>query len=1103
MRSLVRLLTHDHSIVALASFFCLQALTLQAQTTQGLISGRILNSVTGRPVSGATVGYRSATLSAGGTLKSDEAGYYFLPLLSAGTYTVRASGADYQPQELQQLELAVAGRIQLDFRLRPLNDVWESGQYRSVFLPGTKTIVTFYGPDVDSSRSGSFESQKGQRGTLDTSASYVIDPIQIGDLPLPGRDVYSILVGLPTVAADSGTGRGLGISVAGQRPSSSNFLLDGVENNNYLVTGPLSPVAPEAVQEYRVSTNNYSAEYGRTAGFIANAVTRAGGMSYHGIGYEYLKNTALNAADFGDNLIGLGRRQDVENQFGYQAGGPLIPRGGLRTRLFFSSSLEQLFSHSRTDPQTYKLLTTNFIPALNIPSTRLSRTLLEKYPGPVIEAKALTADYTTARPVVVERTIALERFDYATKGGRDHFMGRLALARFGEPYFFWTPYPDFTSGINQHTTGVAGNWQRSWTPRLTSELKASYSDDNLWWDRAHPEVPTLGSSDGTTLPGSQALYAYRNHNRSTELIYSTVWTRNRHVLTAGAGLLARANSGYLTELRDGEYQFSGVLGFALDQPNYFYAGVDRLGKTLTQPNYDRNYRLNQSFLFVQDSFRVSPRLTLNFGFRYERFGSPKNTGSNKDAQVLLGAGANFPARIASATLAMPGSGDQQLFAADNKNFAPRFGFSWDPLGKSKTIVRGGFGIYYDRLFDNLWQNTRLNNIDLNLYQLPGSTTNYLQPISTVLPTYQKGNLAAIARTPSTLVDPKLRNGYTETFFLGVQQSVGDNLSIEVNGTGALGRRLITSDFVNRDFSKFTGEGYNSSLPKIIWRSSQGLSDYYAMSALVRYRVQTLFFQASYTLSHSIDNQSDPLVGEFADLNISTINGGGANIPRSSFVRQFDSRSDRGNSAFDQRHNLFLLGIWQPDSRFRFARNALLRDWKVSWMAAFRTGTPYTVLSQTFLPPDDGGSFENQRADLVKPNTAVLSQPKNARGGVYLLNPAAFAVPDPNRPGNTARNAFRGPGLYNADVSLARSFRLPGVRLAPLHASLKEGLVLTLRADAFNILNHANLGNPDNLLGSPAFGLATFGRQGTASGFPAVTPLNETARQFQLLVRLSF
>src|ERR1017187_3677383 len=299
-------------------------LPLAAQTTQGLISGSIINSVTGQPVAGASVTYTSETLAATGTLQSDAGGYYFLPLLSAGTYSIRTTADGYQSQELEQLELPVAGRVQIDFKLRPLSDVWESGQYRSVFLPGSKTIVTFYGPDVDTSRSGTFEGQSGKRGTLDTSVSYVIDPAQIGDLPLNGRDVYTMLVSLAGVAANNGTARGLGISVSGQRPSASNYLLDGVENNNYLVTGPLNPVAPEAIQEYRISTNNYSAEYGRTSGFIANAVTRAGGSQFHGVAYEYLKNAALNAADFADNLQGLGRRQDNENQFGYQVGGPVL-----------------------------------------------------------------------------------------------------------------------------------------------------------------------------------------------------------------------------------------------------------------------------------------------------------------------------------------------------------------------------------------------------------------------------------------------------------------------------------------------------------------------------------------------------------------------------------------------------------------------------------------------------------------------------------------------------------------------------------------------------------------------------------------------------------
>jgi hypothetical protein len=142
-----------------------------------------------------------------------------------------------------------------------------------------------------------------------------------------------------------------------------------------------------------------------------------------------------------------------------------------------------------------------------------------------------------------------------------------------------------------------------------------------------------------------------------------------------------------------------------------------------------------------------------------------------------------------------------------------------------------------------------------------------------------------------------------------------------------------------------------------------------------------------------------------------------------------------------------------------------------------------------------GLIEDQRADLLNPTAAALANPTPTAGGVTLLNAGAFAQPgSPSVVGNTGRNEFRGPGLYNLDISLARSFAVP---------RLHEGARFTLRADAFNVLNHANLNNPDNLYGSPTFGVATYGRQGTASGFPAVTPLNETARQIQMLVRLEF
>ncbi len=1090
-------------LIKAAVWGALSIAPLLGQTTQGLISGRVINNRTGVPVAGASITYTSETLAATGTLKSDASGYYFLPLLSAGTYSVRCEADTYQSQQLEELELPVAGRIQIEFAMRPLSDVWEAGQYRSVFLPGSKTIVTFFGPDVDTSKSGTFEGQQGTRGTLDTSMSYVIDPVQIGDLPLQGRDVYTMLVSLPNVTADQGTARGLGVSVSGARPSASNYLLDGVENNNYLVTGPLSPVAPEAIQEYRISTNNYSAEYGQTAGFVANAVTKAGGNAFHGIGYEYMENTVLNAADFQDNLSGYGRLPDKQQQFGYQVGGPI-----LKNRLFFSSALEQLISHSNQDPAPYEMLTTNFLSAFNVPATSLASQLLKTYPGPVINAPngAVTDVIQIAEPTVVDRLIGLERADYTTKSGRDKIMARFAIQRLTEPDFIWSPYPQFISALHDRTEGIAGNWTHTWGPRVTSELKFDFAADSLNWTRANSNVPTLTTQPDPltglpiSLPGSPAFYAYDNQNKTTEIIYSTVFTRNRHIITVGGGLLLRYNSGFLTAGQGGEYIFGGAFPFATGEPENLYVTIDRNSTpTPFQPSFDRNYYYPQAYFFGQDSYRVSSRLTLNFGFRYDNFGGPENTGAQKDSLLQLGpGGGDFNTELAGANLVQPASGNQTVFGADNKDFAPRFGISWDPFGNSKTIFRGGYGIFYDRPFDNLWQNVRSNDLSLVLYSVPANQSfNYLAPISSVLPGFAGQTPAALGASnfPGiTLMDPNLRNGYAQDAFAGVQQYITPNLTFELNGTMSLGRRLITSDIVNREFTLLTTElgRPNESLPDVYWRSSQGNSDYTALSTLVKYRYRTLYLQGTYTWSHAIDDQSDPLVGDFFDLDFtSAVNSAGsASSTRAAFATQFDSNGDRGNSDFDQRQSLFLVGLWQSEGR-RF----LTKGWQISSLVAFRGGFPYSISSPSQGFNFGAGEIENQRANVVNPGAVYLPSPVPAVGGVNVLNGAAFAEPaSANAVGNTGRNAFRGPGLYNIDLSLARSFSIP---------KLPEGTRFTIRADAFNILNHANLNSPDALLGSPTFGLETYGREGTASGFPAVSPVNETARQIQMLLRVEF
>ena len=224
------------------------------QTTQGLITGRAIDSISGAAVADARVSWSQVAQPLGGAAIADGAGNFNIPLLSPGRYHLRVEAQGYQGQELYGVDLPVTGRLDFEFRLRPLSDVWETGQFRSVVLPRPTTSLRFTVRTWTPPRTAPFEETSGHLTSLDASVSQVIDTEELRDLPLNGRDVYALLVTQPGVTADTTTGRGLGISVNGQRPTASNFLMDGVENDNYLISGPLVTVAPEAVQEYRLST---------------------------------------------------------------------------------------------------------------------------------------------------------------------------------------------------------------------------------------------------------------------------------------------------------------------------------------------------------------------------------------------------------------------------------------------------------------------------------------------------------------------------------------------------------------------------------------------------------------------------------------------------------------------------------------------------------------------------------------------------------------------------------------------------------------------------------------------------------------------------------
>src|SRR5260370_32630266 len=336
---------------------CILCGLAQAQSTEGLITGRVRDRSSGRPIPAAKVQALSPLLQARREVPSNVQGYYYFPQLPPGVYQITVTMDQYQTREVHNLVLPVAGYLQIDFDLRPLRDVWELGYYRTVILRN-ELILPFFGPYVDPAFVSHFDPGAGTTGQFEPSVSEVIDPRLIVKLPLAGRDIYSALVLLPGVTSDAATVRSLGLSANGQRPTSSTFLLDGLENNNHVTTGTF-PLPPEAVQAHRLSTNNFSAEYGRTTGYIANAVTRRGGPEWHGILYANTQHQALNWNSFQHTPSRISRQPFRELQDGFWAGGPLPYKG-----LFGAAALEYFNSSSLADPQLFFLPTEQFVRSL-------------------------------------------------------------------------------------------------------------------------------------------------------------------------------------------------------------------------------------------------------------------------------------------------------------------------------------------------------------------------------------------------------------------------------------------------------------------------------------------------------------------------------------------------------------------------------------------------------------------------------------------------------------------------------------------------------------------------------------------------------------------
>lgn len=1060
-------------LLCLAASLLLVTISLQAQTPDASVRG-VVTDTADRALPGVTV---TATQPANGFTQSaitGLSGEYYFSSLPRGVYTLAFALEGYAARSKQEVELAVGARQEENMVLTKVGEESASEVLENM-LPAPALPVD----------------------TLSSSVSVVVDEDKILNLPLANRNIYSLFLLQPGVTSQGAiVRRGLSFSVHGQRVSGSNYLLDGTDNNDITLTGPVTVVSAEAIQEFRMVESSFSAENGRATSFIAQVATRSGGNNFHGSVFEFFSNDKLNANSFENNSKATARPAFRQNQFGGSVSGPLK-----RNQTFFVSVLEASRLRFRETADLY-LPSANFIATL--PSDSEAYRLLHEMP-PL--ASTPTADpavgFTRAvTPSQIDTWLATERIDHQFKNTKDRLTGRYALSSTGQKFSSDSPgYPTLIpTDVFRAQNSMLG-WTHSFNSGQVNELRIGWNRENIHMPRPRSDIPILQilpapDTPQTVLPGSNRQRAMAENDNVIQISDVFSMRRGRSAFTAGIQFRKNISNGISLGIEnealgaegrfpDGIYLFWDLPSFALGQPFLFDVAVDRAAGPFRRPDLTRRYRSNDFAAFIQNDVKLSRRLSLNLGIRYEFFGVMHNLDASQDLNFYFGPGATIEERLANGTLRStvnnPGDLKGRLYRPNYLNLAPSIGLAWDVSGAGKTVLRAGYSIAADRIFDTV-RDLRSNHQQvMDCSPFTNCTPTFAIPIDPAL-----AALSSVPLLPGEIVqlDEHLRTPYAQNWYAGIQHSLTPSLLLEVGHAGSVGRKLISRDVINRRTTDSAplNPGYSDDT----FISNAGNSNYLALQAGLRRRFSRgLQAQVSYTYSHVIDNQSDvfegPRIGPARnDFEVAT------------FTRQFDPRVDRGNADFDQRHNLVFNAIWEPPvPRFRSRwPNWLLGGWSTSIIGAFRSGFPINVIGTDY---DPATGLRNNRVDYLGGSTGAGQA---VPGGVQFLNPAAFQLAQ-GHAGNLGRGSMAGPGFWNSDFALLRNINRG-----------ENGMRIQLRAEFYNLLNHANLSVPVTQYAlydgstNPAFGHAYYGLNRSHSRFGDLA-LENPARQIQLAIRISF
>lgn len=928
--------------------------------------------------------------------------------------------------------------------------------------------------------------------------SAVVTERKIVDLPLNGRNVYQLAELQPGILRVAGTGlqesetTDAQISAGGTRFRDNQILLDGVTNNNDRQGGRTTlTLSPDAVEQFRVVTNNLSAEFGRSGGGLLSVVTKGGNNALHGSLFWFHRNDNLDASttfEARNNNKGEFKR----NHFGFTIGGPIVKN---HTFFFFSyQGLRQirpsltLFTVETPEFRNFVLATRpgslaarflrDFPPLLN-PNINV-RDIGSPAPGVNVfgpnDGIPDVGEVFIQVPGFIHDNQYSGRVDHTFNGGNDTITGRYSLNDRREQRPGDNSARLFTVDFLEKDQNISLSETHVFTPNMTNEFRIGYNYDPQINPSDFPEVPHVqfnagragravsqfSQASGFVFPLDFRLHTY-------QLYDALNLTQGNHGLKMGGELRwFQENSDFPTFFKP-LVTFADILDFADDEVLSLQARVDPV--TGQSTGTYRRFRTTEFGLFVQDDWKVTPRLTLNIGLRYDHFGPLTEKDGLLSTIVFPASGLLADARIVQV---------DELHHRDSNNFAPRFGFAWDPTGDTKWAVRGGAGVFYSRIWTNFTGNSRFNpphSLAVTLTAPAQNPSAFYRfgftgdPIF-ARPLDARGGSTAFRPSAQT-IDQNLKAPYVVEWFLGVQRQLPGDWMAELNYLGSSGRKLLLRQEINR-FNGDTADGVtnrvNQSFGSITHGFNGSNSIYNGLAAQLQKRFSAGYTaQFAYTFGRSIDTDSEPFGGGAAELQ------GTMDVS--------NRRLDRGPSAFDATHRFAANFIYEvPFLRNRTdVAGSVLGGWQIGGILSLQSGFPLTVTTTSDFNQDGVASDRPNVITSIDP--VVGHSPRDFLNGAFgdpnllgnLFRPATAGTN-----GNLGRNVFRGPGYASFDLSLLKSFSMPWVT--------NERSRIEFRSEFFNVFNRVNLRAPNVSLGSfsAATGLwsnrANFGR--SSSSFDA-------------------